>query len=425
MTAFLKRAGAVFSSPWAALIGLAGGAFFGMWMPQAAEFLVQPGKLYLSLLQMCVMPIIVTAIAGSLARMVMLNAEITVSLPRMVLVFLCGLLTVAAVTLAVGMIFQPGSGLELSQRAFLAQQVFQYEDHTGTPVANGLWTMVDKIVPSNVFRSAASGDTPAVLVFSVLLGLGLGHLDKKQGGLAIDLFDAFYNALLRIMKWVLTVLPLGLFALMAGQVGQGAFKGILFQLGWIVLSFYMLAILMAAVMTLLTSWRRRMHPWQVLVGLRIPLMMAFGTSSSLAALPATLNSCETALGIRRSSAQLVLPLGFSLNPLGNVLHVIISSLFILQLYGLETGLDTGLVLMFGGVLVACAMSGSPGIASISLLASLLAPFGVPVEVALVLLIALDPILDPMLTLLNVFGNVTATSLIEKRPAISSADGWSD
>lgn len=402
------------ASPWAALVGLGGGALFGLWKPETAALLAQPGKLYLSLLQMCVMPIIVTAIAGSLARIALLGKNSTVSLARMGLVFVAGLVGVAVLAFTVGVLFEPGGGLELSQRAFLAQQVLQYESHSGSPGVNGLWALADKIVPSNIFRSAASGDTLAVLVFSVLLGLGLGCLDHKQSGLAIELFETFYNALLRIMKWILFALPLGLFALMAGQVGQGAIGGILMQMGWIVASFYLLAFLLAAVMTFLISWRRRMSPWRVLIGLRTPLMTAFGTSSSLAALPSTLNSCETALGIKRYSAQLVLPVGFSLNPLGNVLHVVISSLFILQLYGLQTGLEAGIVLMFGGVLVACAMAGSPGIASISLLASLLAPLGVPVEVALVLLIALDPIFDPMLTLLNVYGNVTATSLIEEQ-----------
>lgn len=415
MTSLLALGGRFITSPWAALAGLGGGALFGLWAPEKAALLAPPGKLYLSLLQMCVMPIIVTAIAGSLARIALLGEGSTVSLGRMGLIFVGGLFSVAALAFTVGVIFEPGGGLELSQRAFLAQQVFQFESHSGTASVNGLWALADKIVPSNIFRSAASGDTLAVLVFSVLLGLGLGCLDKKQSSLAIDLFETFYNALLRIMKWVLAVLPLGLFALMAGQVGQGAIGSVLMQMGWIVSSFYMLAFLLAGVMTLLVSWRRRMTPWRVLAGLRTPLMTAFGTSSSLAALPSTLNSCETALGIKRHSAQLVLPVGFSLNPLGNVLHVVISSLFILQLYGLQTGLEAGIVLIFGGVLVACAMAGSPGIASISLLASLLAPLGVPVEVALVLLIALDPIFDPMLTLLNVYGNVTATSLIEERP----------
>jgi Na+/H+-dicarboxylate symporter len=150
------------------------------------------------------------------------------------------------------------------------------------------------------------------------------------------------------------------------------------------------------------------------------LFTAFGTASSIASLPTALRAVELRLGLGRQAAQMVLPLGVSLYPLGNVLHVVISSVFVLQLYGLPIGVDAALLVMVGGILVACAMTGAPGIVSMTLLAVLLSPFGVPVEVAIVLLIALEPVLAPPLTLLNVYGNIAAAAIMGgKRTGLSA------
>lgn len=413
MNRFFRKFADLCLSPWTSLAGLGGGLAFGLLAPDMAAYLARPGKLYLGLLQMCVMPIIVTAIAGSLARLTLFGQTGAVRVSRLALVFGCGLLLAALGGLLIGLIANPGGDLDPLQRKFLAERILDSEAADGGLDVGSLWLLAEKIVPSNVIRSAASGDTLAVLVFSMLLGLGLGRLEKTQGVQTVELFDAFYNALLKIMGWVLIFLPPGLFALMAGQVGEGHIVTALVKMGALVITIYATAAMAFLLFLGLVSWRCRLSPWRALAGLREPLMTAFGTSSSLAALPAALRVSESAMGVRRQTAQLVLPIGFSLHPLGNVLHVVIACLFILQIYGLSAGPVTSVILVLGGILVACSMSGAPGIASMSLLAALLAPLGVPVEVALVLLVALDPIIDPVLTMLNVFGNLTAVTLIEE------------
>lgn len=397
------------SSPWAVVAGLLAGGVLGAWLPEAGMALEPVGQLYLQLMQMCVLPIIISAVTASIARLIL--GDSGAALPRLALVFLAGLAATAAIALAAGLLFQPGIGLGQDQRVFLANEILLQDAAASGQPAPSLWLLAQMVIPANVIRAAAEGHMLALLLFSLLLGMGLGKLGGEQSLFAVGVLDAFYNALVKVMGWILLGLPFGLFALMAAHTAQGGLHMFL-MLGKLVATLYGVALLVIAILTLVIARRTGLGPLDVLSLVRQPLFTAFGTGSSIATLPAALRVAETGLGLSRQTTQMVLPLGVSLYPLGNVVHVVISSLFVLQLYGLPIGLQAGLVVTIGGILVACAMSGAPGIASMALLGMLLAPFGVPVEVAIVLLVALDPVLDPVLTVINVYGNMGAAALME-------------
>lgn len=404
------------TNPWSPVAGLVAGAALGSWQPAIGIALAPAGETYLALMQMCVLPIIISAVTASIARL--MRGDNAQALPRLALLFLGGLAVSAVVAMLAGLLIQPGSGLDQNQRVFLAQEMLRHEENSAGHAGLSLWSLVQMVIPTNVIRAAADGHMLALLLFSLLLGLGLGSLGDGQGERAADLLDAFYNALIKVMGWILLALPFGLLALMAGQTAQNGIDTYL-KLGRLVGTIYGMALAMGAVMVAIVALRTRMPAAQVLSRLRTTLFTAFGTGSSVASLPSALKACENGLGLKHQTAQMVLPLGVSLYPVGNVLHVVVASLFVLQLYDLPMDAQTTLVIGIGGILVACAMSGAPGVASMTLLAMLLSPFGVPIEVAVVLLVALDPILDPILTSLNVMGNITAASMME--PASTADD----
>lgn len=395
------------SSPWATLTGLLAGGLLGLWQPDLCLAMAPLGDLYLALMQMCVLPIIICAVTAGIARI--MGTEHAASLPRLALVFVIGLALTAAIAMVAGFLFQPGSGLALDQRVFLAQEMLRREGD-GPAGIPSLWALTQLLVPANIVQAAAQGQLLALLLFSLLLGLGLGSVGSDLNSQAIGVLDAFYNALVKVMGWILVGLPFGLLVLMGAHVAQGGIH-LFLMLGKLVAVLYGSAILVAAILTLLIAKRSGIPVRTVLTQAREPLLTAFGTSSSIATLPIALRVVERELGMGRQVAQMVLPIGVTLYPLGNVLHVVITSLFVLQLYGLPIGAQASSVVVLGGILVACAMSGAPGAASMALLGMLLTPFGVPVEVAMVLLVALDPVLDPILTLVNVYGNIGAAAMM--------------
>lgn len=164
-----------FTSPWATVAGLLAGGTLGALLPASGAALAPFGNLYLSLMQMCVLPIIITAVTASIARLML--GDSAAALPRLALVFLCGLTLTAAIAMVAGLVIEPGAGLGQDQRVFLAHEMLRQDaSSNGTP-GPSLWALAQMIVPANVIRAAAEGQMLALLLFSVLL-----HGTGQAGG---------------------------------------------------------------------------------------------------------------------------------------------------------------------------------------------------------------------------------------------------
>lgn len=79
---------------------------------------------------------------------------------------------------------------------------------------------VRDIIPSNVFEAATQGKNLSLLLFSILLGAALGKCSEQGGDIAIKAATGAYEALLKIVGWIMYALPVGLVLIIAGQVAQ-------------------------------------------------------------------------------------------------------------------------------------------------------------------------------------------------------------
>jgi Na+/H+-dicarboxylate symporter/ABC-type amino acid transport substrate-binding protein len=73
------------------------------------------------------------------------------------------------------------------------------------------------LIPENIFYALANNIVPAVVVFSVLVGIALMHLKKKER-LMFPL-ETIVDALTRVTAWISRITPIGTFLIMANQVG--------------------------------------------------------------------------------------------------------------------------------------------------------------------------------------------------------------
>ena len=110
-----------------------------------------------------------------------------------------------------------------------------------------------------------------------------------------------------------------------------------------------------------------------------------------------------------------------MNPIGSALFFSLSSIFAVQLHAGGHGLGPGaaLMLILGSVLAGVAAMGLPGVSALYMLGLVLEPIGVPPEVGIIALLAVAPIIDPLFTMVNVFGNCTATVVLER--VVSTGD----
>src|SRR5690606_5698235 len=226
-------------------------------------------------------------------------------------------------------------------------------------------------------------------------------------------FEALGQAMLTIVGWVLWLAPAGVFALALGvglTSGGGAFAALTH---YIVLVSALGLVVMAAGYALAAIGGRR-SPLGFARAMLPAQAVAISTQSSLASLPAMLQSCRT-LGVRETTADFVLPLAVALFRATSPVMNLAVAIYLAHLAGVEltpltltAGVAVALVTTVGSVSLPSAVSFVTSIGPIAIV------MGVPVE-PLALLIAVEMIPDIVRTLGNVTMDVAVTAVVDRRP----------
>ena len=286
-------------------LGLAGGIFFGEGMTAVAPI----GDIFIALLQMAVWPYIVVSLIGGLGR---LSYEQAASL---------GLRGGAFLLLFWGIALLAVLGVAATFPTWTSATFFT----SSLAEKTSDFDFIGLYVPTNPFASLADSVLPAVVLFSIVMGIALIPMEeKKQPVLA--LLDALTEALMAIASFVARLAPLGVFALVG--VAAGTMRADeLIRLQVYVYSYVAIALLLSfwVVPGLVTallpiSYREFMRSAQT------ALITAFATGSLLVALPLVAVGAKKALadlGSRNpdsdSAVDVVVPVNFTLPNLGKLL----------------------------------------------------------------------------------------------------------
>ncbi|MFP4034362.1 MAG: dicarboxylate/amino acid:cation symporter, partial [Desulfovermiculus sp.] len=211
-------------SPWTLLFCLTAGALTGINFPQAADRLALAGDSYLNLLQMCVLPIMITAVISSVARL--LSSQMTGKvLGRLIGVFCLGLLMASGIGLTAGLVGKPGQDLDQKSKEAMGTLITSSTENEGHIFAPDMELFLEEdgsqdlkktdflqqIFPKNIFDALQKGHTLQIVFFSLLLGTALSFIPAKLRDQLLDSLDAVFQAFLLIIHWLMYLLPLGLF----------------------------------------------------------------------------------------------------------------------------------------------------------------------------------------------------------------------
>jgi len=262
----------------------------------------------------------------------------------------------------------------------------------------------------NPFKALAEMNVLGILVVAILFGLGLA-LTIKEDSPINQIFSDLAQASYRIAGWVLTTLPLGLFAISYQLAGQIDFSTVtaLAQLAGVVFAATLFHGLV--VLPLIAWWAAGLSPWKFFAAVSQPLVTALSTSSSAATLPLSMATAESKLGVDRAKCAFVLPLGATANMDGTALFEGIAAVFLAYMFGIDLS-TTGIIAIF---LVAMLSSvGAPGIPSGSMagMQMVMLTVGIPLE-AIGLLLLIERPLDTFRTAVNVEGDLVGC-LVAKR-----------
>jgi Na+/H+-dicarboxylate symporter len=144
--------------------------------------------------------------------------------------------------------------------------------------------------------------------------------------------------------------------------------------------------------------------------IREPVMLAFSTASSEAALPRTLEALDR-FGVPRKIGGFVLPLGYSVNLDGSMLYMTFASIFLAQAYGVQLTLGQEILMLLTFMVTSKGIAGVPR-ASLVVIVATMPSFGIPAE-AIGLIIGVDQFLDMGRSGTNVVGNAVAAAVVAR------------
>jgi proton glutamate symport protein len=246
--------------------------------------------------------------------------------------------TTVALFLGLGLVnlFKPGVGMTLPLNADTqaAAAMVQSQQHA--------WDILLHMFPTSVIDSMARGDILQVVIFSVFFGIAVAAIGAK-GQPVLDLMESTAQAMFKFTGYVMAFAPVGVFAAIAATVGSKGL-GILLTLGKLVGLMYLGLVIFALIVLGIVSYLIRVPFLTFVKAVREPVLIAFTTASSEAALPKALEIMER-FGVPKNIVGFVLPTGYSFNLDGSTLYLSLCSVFVAQMAGVHMTIGQQLIMM--------------------------------------------------------------------------------
>jgi DAACS family dicarboxylate/amino acid:cation (Na+ or H+) symporter len=380
------------------LIGLILGLGVGLLWPDVGAGLRPVGTAFVEAVKMIVIPVVFASVALGIYRM---GTEFRV-LGRVVAISLGYFYLATVISIIIGLTlnatFHPGAGAPLAA--------------TGKVPAN-LAVSVDWIkffmdmIPSNIVAAMAEQKILPTLVFAILFGLALASIGKV-GEPMVAVLEAVMAAMFKITKWITSLAPLAIFAIMAWLFATQGLATVIALAKLVAVMYLGLAIMVAIFWLMLLLIGEK--PIAVTKAVMEPMILAFSTRSSEVTLPLHMEKLQ-AMGASNRIVSVVLPLGYAFNRDGAIMYFALAVTFLAEAYGVTLTWSTLLTIV---MVTTIASKGSANVPSGGLvaIAMVLSAIGLPVE-ALAIIAGVDAFLDMGRTAINVFGNTVAVKLVEK------------
>ncbi len=371
------------------------------------------GDLFLRLLQMLVVPLIISSLVTGVTSMGDLRTLGSIGGRAIAFYLTTSFLAIVTGIVVVNLI-RPGDGAEL---ALLEEGAASGALLAEEPRSIGivLWEQLESLIPKNPLAAATEGDMLPVIFFSLLIGVFIGLAEHREGSKDASVVRRFFSGLFDVMMqmtlFVVKFAPIGVFGFTlyaAAGKGPAAFQ----VLGWYVLTVF-IALLIHATVTLPTILKlgTGRSPIAYARKLTTALVTAFSTASSNGTLPLTMQEVEGA-GVKPEVTSFVLPLGATINMDGTALYEAVAVLFIAQVYGIDLTIAQQGLIAVTALLASIGAAGIPH-AGMVMMVVVLNAVGLPTS-AVALILAVDRILDMLRTTVNVWSDSVAAAVVDAR-----------
>lgn len=358
------------------------------------------GQLYLRLIQMVVIPLVLTAVIKSFTSL-----ETTEKLKSIGLKTFFWLLITTTIGAAVGFMFAyiPKLGSNFTLVGDFERAI--------TPIEK----VILDFFPNNIFTALSGNVVLPIIVLALFISIAIIVENRRHPERTKPLVD-FNNSLnavmTRVTKFVIKLTPYAVFSFMAFAVGRsnvdmlkqlGLYIGLIY--GAMLFHFLFVQMLLLKVM--------KISPVKFVQKFSPAMFLAFTSQSSYGTLPVTMESLTKRVGVSDRVANFVGPLSANvgMNACGGIFPAMVAVLTA-NAIGKPLGPLEFILLLVITTISAIGIAGVPGIATIAA-AVVLSSLGLPIE-GIALIIAVDPLIDMGRTLINVIGAGVAATIVAKR-----------
>ena len=368
------------------------------------EYLTKTFKLlsdiFLNLIKLLVAPLILSTIVVGIAHMGDSSALGRIGFRAITWFIIASFISIGLGLLMVNL-FQPGIGAQVDTIANTAATVGDFKKLD-------FWEFILSIFPKNAFEAMATNNILQILVFSLFAGIALSALGEK-GAPLVRGAESLAEMMLQITHYVMRYAPVAVFGALAVVVSKSGLAILATYLELVAEFYFSLALLWVILLSIGAIFLGG-RIFTLIRYIREPMLIAFSTASSEAALPKLFEQLDR-FGVPRRISGFMLPLGYSFNLDGSMMYMSFATIFIAQAYGIDLSIGTQILILLTLMISSKGVAAVPR-ASLVVITGTLAMFDLPVE-GVALILAIDQFLDMGRTATNVVGNAVATSVITK------------
>lgn len=352
---------------------------------------------FLNLIKMLVAPLVLATIVSGLAHMGDSAAVGRIGFRAITWFIIASFISIGLGLIMVNL-FQPGVGVDLTAPHQAVGEVKKLD----------MFEFVEHVFPKNIITAMGENNVLQVLVFALFAGIGLTAIGEK-GKPLVRGAEALAELMLQVTGYVMRFAPFAVFGALAKVVAENGL-GILGVYAQLLSEFYLSLGLLWSILLGIGFLFLGTRVLTLVRYVREPVLIAFSTASSEAAMPKLFEQLDR-FGVPRRISGLMVPLGYSFNLDGSMMYASFATIFIAQAYGHVLPWGTQILILLTLMVSSKGIAAVPR-ASLVVIAATLAMFDLPVE-GIALVLAIDQFLDMGRTATNVLGNSVATAVITK------------
>ena len=290
------------------LIGVIAGILLGLFFGEKVAWFSIPGDIFIGLLQMTVLPYIMFTLIVNIGR---LSLETGKKIIKYGLIFLLLLLAIGLVSLIILPLAFPvwDSGSFYSSDLVMQSVPFDF---------------VKNFIPANPFESLSSNIVPAVVLFSIFVGLGVMNLPNKES--LLKPMDVLTTGLNQVNKMIVKITPVGVFSIAAGVVSKLSWSELSRLQGYLLVYLLAAVLLTFIILPYIISVFTPYSPGTVFRITRSTLITIFATGKIIVVYPQLIENIkeilrteENATEKSQSEVDIIMPLAYPFPNLGTLM----------------------------------------------------------------------------------------------------------